>query len=54
MNPTQYWPWPPMLKSPHRNEKATASAAEDQRCRGTEGLLEVARRTPVVSWPVSH
>ena len=23
--PTMYWPWPPMLKSPHRNANATAS-----------------------------
>ena len=26
MNPTQYWPWPPMLKSPQRNANATARA----------------------------
>ena len=26
MNPTQYWPWPPMLKSPQRKANATASA----------------------------
>ena len=22
--PAMYWPWPPMLKSPHRKAKATA------------------------------
>ena len=26
MKPTQYWPWPPMLKRPQRKAKATASA----------------------------
>ena len=25
MEPARYWPWPPMLKSPHRNANATAS-----------------------------
>ena len=24
-SPTRYWPWPPMLKRPQRNAKATAS-----------------------------
>ena len=48
MNPTQYWPWPPMLNRPHRKEKATASAAEDQRRRRSQGLLEVPRRLPRV------
>ena len=50
MNPTQYWPWPPMLKRPQRNANATASAAENQRRRGPERLLEVApRRSRVLS-----
>src|SRR5581483_5389982 len=26
--PTRYWPWPPMLKRPHRNAKARASAEQ--------------------------
>ena len=53
MNPTQYWPWPPMLKSPQRNEKATASAA---RISGVAARRVCWRSRPDarVSCPVSH
>jgi hypothetical protein len=36
IEPARYWPWPPMLKSPHRNAKATArpvSTSGTQRMR---------------------
>ena len=42
LKPTQYWPWPPMLKRPQRNAKATR-APSDERRHQDQRLLEVVR-----------
>ena len=41
MNPTQYWPWPPMLNMPQRKANATARAVQDQRRHDDQRLLQV-------------
>ena len=42
--PTMYWPWPPMLKRPHRKANATASPVRISGVGQDQRLLEVERR----------
>ena len=43
IEPTRYWPWPPMLKRPQRKPTETARPAEHERGRQQERLLQVRR-----------
>ena len=43
MNPTQYWPWPPMLKRPHAERERDRDRGEHQRRRDPQRLLQVLR-----------
>ena len=44
IEPTMYWPWPPMLKRPQRNANATASPVRMYAVVSEQRLLEVQRR----------
>ena len=41
MKPTQYWPWPPMLKRPAPEGERDRERGQDQRRRHAQRLLEV-------------
>jgi len=47
MEPARYWPWPPMLKSPHRNAKATASPVST---RATHRIIVCWRFDAAIDW----